>query len=174
MDAPMQPDQDHGKGATGLVGAAGAGTQAAHADHGALQFSEHDTLPSEQARIVDDGLGEANDAAAPLHEVQPLAVFVTDDAGRVIGGAIGRTWGASCELQQLWVHPAHRRRGLGAQLVRRFETRAAARGVRHFYLETWTFQAPRLYGSLGYRITHTNANFPHGLAKFMMERWLEA
>lgn len=139
--------------------------------HPAVQWSEHDSLPADSARIVDQGLGDANDAAAPLHEVRALAIFARGGDGPVIGGAVGRTWGASCELQQLWVHEAHRRQGLGAQLVRRFEARAAARGVRHFYLETWSFQAPRLYASLGYRITHTMAEFPHGLVKYVMERW---
>lgn len=140
---------------------------------GVVRYTEHDdAVPADLARVVDDGLGAANAAAAPLHEVRPLAVFVHDAAGATIGGAVGRRWGASAELQQLWVHPEHRRRGLGAQLVRRFEQRAVSHGVRHVYLETWTFQAPRLYASLGYRTTHTNANFPHGLAKFVMERWL--
>jgi GNAT superfamily N-acetyltransferase len=148
-----------------------------------LRWSAHDLLPAEPARVVDEGIGEYNDAAAPLHEVQPLAVFVHGDedaeagsgnaTGHVIGGAVGRTWGASCELQQLWVHARWRSQGLGTQLMRRFEQRAASRGVRHVYLETWTFQAPDFYERLGYRKTHTNANFPHGLAKFVMERWLD-
>jgi GNAT superfamily N-acetyltransferase len=159
----------------------------------ALHWSEHDTLPEEQTRVIDEGIGEYNDAAAPLHEVQPLAVFVRGDDGAVvggesgvgsgiggenvrgpvIGGAIGRTWGVTCELRLLWVHAQWRGQGLGMQLMQRFEQRAASRGVRHVYLETWTFQAPDFYERLGYRKTHTNANFPHGLAKFVMERWLD-
>lgn len=139
-----------------------------------LRFSEHDTLPEAWARWVDQGLGDANDAAAPLHEVRPLAIFVHGGEGSVIGGAVGRTWGESCELQQLWVHPDHRRQGLGAQIVHRFERRAATRGVRHFYLETWSFQAPRLYAALGYRTTHSNSHFPHGLVKHLMEKAVAA
>lgn len=137
-------------------------------DPGELSFTEHDQPPPAWAGIVDRGLGDANDAAAPLHEVQRLAVFAHDAAGAVVGGAVGRIWGPGCELQQLWVQPARRRQGLGAELVRRFERRAAARGARHFYLETWSFQAPRLYASLGYRVVHHEASFPHGLVKYTM------
>lgn len=104
----------------------------------ALTYSVHDTLPEPETRIVDDGLGSANDAAAPLHEVQPLSCFARDAAGKVIGGAVGRTWGRCCELQQLWVEPALSRNGIGARLVRELEARARTRGCRIFYLETFT------------------------------------
>ena len=36
-----------------------------------LNISVHDSYPPEETALVDRGLGEANDAAAPLHEVQP-------------------------------------------------------------------------------------------------------
>jgi GNAT superfamily N-acetyltransferase len=135
-----------------------------------LSFDLHDAVPSDAGDIVDTGLGHANNAAAPLHEVQALSCFVRDVGGTVIGGAIGRTWGACCELQQLWVHDAWRRQGIGAQLVRRFEQRAAQRGCQTFYLETFSFQAPSLYRALGYRVVHENRGFPHGIVKFVMQR----
>ena len=94
--------------------------------------------------------GGSNESAAPLHEVVPLSCFVHAAEGSIVGGAVGRTWGACCELQQLWVAPSHRCQGLGSLLVRRFEERAEYRGCRTFYLETFSFQAPTLYQSLGY------------------------
>lgn len=135
-----------------------------------LNYCVHDTLPEAEARIVDDGLGAANDNAAPLHEVQPLSCFVHGASGDVLGGAVGRTWGPCCELQQLWVVPALRRQGIGARLVREFEARARSRGCRIFYLETFSFQAPSLYRSLGYEARYEHAVYPHGIVKFMMVR----
>ena len=35
----------------------------------------HDALPKEEAALIDAGIGEANLAAAPLDEVQPLSCF---------------------------------------------------------------------------------------------------
>ena len=133
-------------------------------------YSVHDTLPDTESRIVDDGLGAANDEAAPLHEVQPLSCFARDASGKVIGGAVGRTWGRCCELQQLWVEPAHRGQGIGARLVRELEARGRTRGCHIFYLETFTFQAPSLYKSLGYEVTHEHAVYPHGIVKYIMVR----
>ncbi len=134
----------------------------------AIAISRHDDLPADETRIVDSGLGDANVAAAPLHEVRPLACFARLASGEVIGGAVGRTWGACCELQQLWVSPAHRRRGFGARLIREFEAHARARGCDAFYLETFSFQAPGLYRALGYATAYEHAVYPHGIVKYVM------
>jgi GNAT superfamily N-acetyltransferase len=133
-----------------------------------LSFTQHDDVPADAGRVVDQGLGDSNEAAAPLDQVQPLSCFARGPAGEVVGGAVGRTWGACCELQQLWVDPARRRQGIGAQLVRRFEAQARARGCRVFYLETFSFQAPRLYESLGYRTGCTIEGFAPGIQKHVM------
>jgi len=129
----------------------------------------HDELPPE-ARIVDEGLGAANDQAAPLHEVRPLSCFARAASTLVIGGAVGRTWGRCGELQQLWVEPRYRRRGIATRLVQEFEARAQARGCRVFYLETFNFQAPQLYHALGYQVRYEHAVYPYGIVKYIMVR----
>lgn len=140
---------------------------------GELRISVHDLPDKAAAGVVDNGLGEANDQAAPLDEVQPLQCFVRDAAGRVVGGAVGRTWGGCCELQQLWVDPALRQQGVGGRLVRAFEQRAAERGCRVVYLDTFSFQAPAFYRSLGYAPAAEIAGFGHGIVKYTMLRQLD-
>lgn len=135
-----------------------------------ITIDVHDDVPPEEGAVVDAGLGDFNDAAAPLHEVRRLSCFARAPGGEVIGGVVGRTWGPAAEIQQLWVADAHRHAGVGARLVRAFETRAAGRGCRTLYLETLSFQAPRFYASLGYRVVHELAAFPHGIVKFTMLR----
>ena len=132
-----------------------------------FRYSIHDSHPPEVA-MVDKGLEDANNAAAPLHEVRPLSCFAHDPSGEVIGGAVGRWWGECCELQQLWVHLAYRRKGVGSQLVRMFEEKAATCGCRSFYLETFNFQAPALYQALGYEVAYKHSVYPHGIIKFIM------
>jgi ribosomal protein S18 acetylase RimI-like enzyme len=132
----------------------------------------HDDVPADAGAIVDTGLGASNEIAAPLHEVRPLACVARGGDGRVIGGAVGRSWGDCCELQQLWVAAEHRRRGLGARLVRGFEAQAQARGCRRFYLETFSFQAPALYRALGYAVALELRGFPQGIVKYTMLREL--
>lgn len=138
----------------------------------ALLFTMHDDLPQEDHRIVDAGLTAHNDASAPLHEVRPLACFARLDTGQVIGGGVGRTWGLCCELQQLWVQPAHRGRGIGARLVQEFERRALQRGCRTIYLETFSFQAPVFYQELGYQVRLELHGYAEAISKYIMVREL--
>jgi GNAT superfamily N-acetyltransferase len=135
-----------------------------------LTFSVHDDIPHDTGRLVDEGLGASNEEAAPLEEVERLACFARLPGGDLLGGAIGRTWGECCELQQLWVDRSHRRKGIGTRLVREFERNAAARGCRRFYLETFSFQAPALYLKLGYEVKLQIEGFPDGIVKYVMVR----
>ena len=131
-----------------------------------LSITTHDDHPCAECAFIDAGLGAFNEQAAPLHEVQPLSCFARTPSGQVVGGAVGRRWGSCCELQQLWVEPAQRRKGIGAQLIQAFEARAAAHGCTSYHLETFNFQAPGLYISLGYKVACEYAGYPHGIVKY--------
>jgi GNAT superfamily N-acetyltransferase len=136
-----------------------------------FNVSTHDSYPPQETALVDRGLGEANDAAAPLHEVRPLSCFARTDDGRVVGGAVGRWWGQCCELQQLWVKASYRRRGIGTQLIQAFEARAREHGCLTFYLETFSFQTPHLYELLGYTVAYEHKVYPHGIIKYIMVKY---
>jgi GNAT superfamily N-acetyltransferase len=135
-----------------------------------VEITVHDEIPAREGSIVDEGLGSSNEALAPLQEVRRLSSFARLPGGDVIGGAVGRTWGACCELQQLWVRPGHRHQGIGSRLVRAFEARGEALGCRTFYLETFSFQAPTLYRTLGYETRFELRGFPQGIVKYVMVR----
>lgn len=134
------------------------------------QLHAFDSLPADVRALVDDGLGQSNDSAAPLQEVQPLGCAAARAPGEWIGGAVGRTWGRCGELQQLWVHPAHRRGGVGTALVQGFVAQASVRGCTSLFLETFSFQAPGFYEKLGFTKWHANNLFPHGIVKYLMVR----
>jgi GNAT superfamily N-acetyltransferase len=140
----------------------------------AVRYDTLDGRPTREAGIVDDGLDAFNHDNAPLHDVAHVTcVARDDDAGGVIGGAVGRTWGECAELMQLWVAQGHRRKGVGATLVRLFEAHAARQGCRTCYLTTYSFQAPRLYSALGYEVAWEVRGFPQGIVKYEMVRTLD-
>jgi GNAT superfamily N-acetyltransferase len=135
-----------------------------------LTYETLDTGPDAETAIIDAGLEASNMAAAPLNDVRPITCIARASSGDVVGGAVGRTWGECAELQQLWVATEHRRNGIGSQLVKLFEARAKARGCRTLYLTTFSFQAPSLYQSLGYRPAAELRGFPSGIVKYLMVR----
>jgi ribosomal protein S18 acetylase RimI-like enzyme len=139
-----------------------------------VTFSEFDDPPEAAARAVDAGLDRHNHAAAPLGGVKPLACFASDVSGETVGGAIGRTWGACCELQQLWVDAAYRSRGIASRLLRQFERRAGERGCSVFYLTTLSFQAPAFYRKRGYATLAEIAGYPDGITKHLMHKVVPA
>ncbi|MBL8509047.1 MAG: GNAT family N-acetyltransferase [Chitinimonas sp.] len=133
-----------------------------------------DTLPAGPTSQVDQGLDLANSAAAPLQDVRPLACFAQSADQATVGGAVGRTWGHCCELQQLWVDPAQRQQGIASALLALFEARARQRSCQLCYLETFSFQAPGFYQKQGYQVQAELAGFPDGIVKYLMSKVLLA
>jgi ribosomal protein S18 acetylase RimI-like enzyme len=137
-----------------------------------FHVTAHDEPPPVDCAAIDGGLGASNSAAAPLHEVRPIACFARREDGTLLGGAVGRRWGKCAELQQLWVHPAHRRNGVGTSLVESFQSFAETNGCSALFLETFSFQAPGLYLSLGFNKVSELAIYPHGIVKYILVKYL--
>ena len=100
-------------------------------------------------------------AALGLHDEVELAIFVRD-AGRIVAGISGWTWGDCCELQSLWVEPSLKGRWLGTRLIAAAEAAAAARGCTQTVHFTFDFQARRLYERAGYELVGRVKDFPAG------------
>ena len=127
--------------------------------------------PSPQdAAVVDAGLDAFNRETADIAAVRPLAAFARVPSGQVVAGAVGSSWGAACELRQLWVRQDYRGRGLGTRVVETFEARARARGCALVFLDTLTFQAPDFYRKLGYTVACVFAGMPNGVSKILMRK----
>jgi GNAT superfamily N-acetyltransferase len=90
-----------------------------------------------------------------------LAIFVRE-AGRIVAGISGWTWGDCCELQSLWVDPSWRGHWLGPRLLAAAEAEAAARGCTQTVHFTYGFQARRLYEWAGYELVGRVEDFPSG------------
>jgi GNAT superfamily N-acetyltransferase len=144
-------------------------------EHARMQppITLHEPARADELRVVDDGLDGFNASCTELQHVRALHVMSRDAEDRVIGGAVGRTWGRCCELLQLWVHDDHRGRGLGTRLMTAFETEARQRGCELVYLCTFSFQAPDFYARLGYEPVLRIAGFTGGITRLDMHKRLQ-
>ncbi len=121
---------------------------------------------------IDRGLHAYNERNADLAAIHRFACYARDIEEKLVGGALARWWGAACELQQIWVDEATRRRGVGAALMRKVEEIALERGCRLLYLDTFSFQAPEFYYRLGYETACRLDGFPDGGSKFILRKAL--
>ena len=141
-------------------------------DAEALTLQLTDAPDEADLAVVDAGLEASNRAAADLDAVQPLAVFARDAGGAVVGGLRARSWGRAAEIQQLWVHPDLRLRGLGQRLMETAEAALIGRGCTLAYLETFSWQAPWLYLRCGYEIAAQFEGMPRLGVKYVMHKRL--
>lgn len=137
-------------------------------------ITRHDTPDDPSSlKLVDDGIGDYNEAVEPrLAEVRHPSCFARDAAERVVGGAVGRTWGNNAELQQIWLPASLRSHQLGSKLLLEFEAGAIARGCNLLYLETWSFQARGFYEKRGFEVACEISGYAAGVSKFTMTKSL--
>jgi ribosomal protein S18 acetylase RimI-like enzyme len=112
-----------------------------------------------------------NKAAAGESDYRPLAVTIRDK-GKIVGGLVGETYWGWMYVNVLWVAAQHRGKGCGRSLLHKAETEARKRGVRHVFLDSFSFQAPKFYAKLGYREYGRLKDFPKGHSRHSMTKAL--
>ena len=127
----------------------------------AAEFRVEDRPDPADIEVLETQIRREASAAMGLGDEAELAIFVRD-AGRVVAGISGWTWGDCCELQSLWVEPSLRGRGLATRLIAAAETEAAARGCSQTVHFTYAFQAQALYERNGYELVGRVEDFPSG------------
>ena len=127
-----------------------------------MEFHVEDRPDSGDIEVLETQIRREASAALGLGGEVELAIFVRDDAGAVVAGISGWTWGDCCELQSLWVEPSRRGRGLATRLLAAAEAEAVARGCSQTVHFTYDFQARALYERNGYQLVGRVEDFPKG------------
>ncbi|CAJ0816209.1 GNAT family N-acetyltransferase [Ralstonia flaminis] len=109
------------------------------------QASDHDI------NVIGNGLNRFNDAHVGYGDRQPLAVLVRDPlSGEILGGASGRTSLGLLFLDLFHLPETLRGKGIGTEVLRRFEQEGRRRGCCSAVVYTISFQAPAFYERNGW------------------------
>ena len=138
----------------------------------AAEFRVEDHPDPADIDVLETQIRREASAAMGLGDEVDLAIFVRD-AGRVVAGISGWTWGDCCELQSLWVAPSLRGRGLATRLIAAAEAEAAARGCTQTVHFTYEFQARALYEQNGYELVGRVEDFDVGRIRMVLDAELQ-
>jgi GNAT superfamily N-acetyltransferase len=117
---------------------------------------------SGDATFVREGLALFNVAVTGDSYYSPLAIFLKDERGAVLGGALGHVWGGWLDLDALWVTEPYRGQGYGSRLLRAAEDEARMQGCYGVFLTSFSFQAPTFYEKFGYEVVADIPDYPKG------------
>jgi GNAT superfamily N-acetyltransferase len=125
---------------------------------------------AEDLRAVHDGLRAFTDAVAGPVNPRPLAIFIRDAEGRVVGGLDGELRWAWLYVAHLWLAESLRGRGIGTALLARAESFARDHGASAVYLDTLDFQALSFYEKRGYAVYGVLDDFPPGFRRYYLQK----
>jgi GNAT superfamily N-acetyltransferase len=106
----------------------------------------------EDFRTILDGVRIFNRAQTGNERPRPVAYFLRDDGGQIVGGVQGSLWGRSVHIDALWVDEKYRGQDYGSKLMKALEDYAQNHAHPLVYLETTSFQALPFYEGLGYEV----------------------
>lgn len=127
--------------------------------------------PEDLAR-VGEGLSAFNDADVGPSQRLPLAVFLRDDTGAVVGGISGYTAWGWLYVQWLWLDAGHRGQGAAGRMLAAAESEARARGCHGAWIDTFNPVALRAYRRAGYTPFGALPDFPPGRSRTFLRKSL--
>lgn len=123
--------------------------------------------------IVLSGLSEHRKAAGQttLGEAEKFG-FELRENGKIIGGITGKIRWNWLYIQYLWVDTNAAGKGYGKDLVKQAEELARTRGCTGLHVDTFTYQAPDFYKSLGFSEFGRLENYPENEQRIYLQKRL--
>jgi GNAT superfamily N-acetyltransferase len=127
-----------------------------------MQIQIRDDERPELDAFLEEQIYQFNAQTTGIHDGTLLNASLEDDAGKVVAGVTGHTWGGNCVITRLWVDESMRGGGVGTSLMNAAEREAIRRGCEQIMLSTHSFQAAPFYERLGFRLVAVIPNYPRG------------
>jgi ribosomal protein S18 acetylase RimI-like enzyme len=136
-----------------------------------FQVEEGEPAPEDFA-VIDKGLKEHHKSKGKVRNPQKFSIFLRTEDGEVFGGIIGTTFWGRMYINSIWVHESLRGRGWGRKLMQAAEAEAIRRGCTAVHTDTFSWQSPDFYQSLGYEVFGVLEDYPPGNKKYYVTKKL--
>ncbi len=123
-------------------------------------------------KILEERLSAFNEDDVGPARKTPLAVFVRDDAGNLVGGVSGYTAWGWLYVQWLWVDERRRGKRMASRMLDAAESEAADRGCHGALIDTFSPAAARAYERQGYSPFGILPDFPIGRSRIYLQKSL--
>ncbi|MDO6406927.1 GNAT family N-acetyltransferase [Pantoea phytobeneficialis] len=138
-----------------------------------LVMEVSDNMTDEQLLPIETGLNAFNDLMTGISDRKPLAVVIKNPTnGEVLGGMQGRTSLGLLFIDLFYLPSSLRKKGLGTELLQRFENEGRKRGCVAGFLYTINFQAPDFYKKHGWEEFGRIDCLPEGTSRIFMRKSL--
>ena len=137
-----------------------------------VELRVEDEPPPADVAALNERLYRYNAAVTGSDNGRWLTIFVRNEAGHIVAGLHGWTWGQTGFVQTLWVREDLRGQGLGARLLATAEDEVVRRGCREVQLDTHSYQAPDFYRRRGYEVTGELPGWPDQTTRIFLHKTL--
>jgi GNAT superfamily N-acetyltransferase len=136
-----------------------------------LRLDIEDQPSDTDVEVLPNGLEAFNESRWPGHQQwRPLAVFARERE-TIVAGLAGETYSGWLFIRYLWVSETLRSKGIGRELMSGAEARAFERGCHSAWVDTFSFQAPGFYRTLGYEV-FGELDYPPGRKRIFFQKRL--
>jgi len=130
---------------------------------------EQDPTPAD-LKVIESALVEHNEAKSEPRNYTPVAIFLRNAEGQIVGGLRGVTVWGWLFVSQLWVAENFRGQDYGSKLMEAAEREAKSRGCYGAYVDTFSFLALDFYRKVGYTIFGQLEDFPKGHTRYFLSK----
>ncbi len=128
---------------------------------------------SPMATDIDFLTQKINQETPEYGAAHPFAFFIRNTNNQIIAGCNGSVIFGSIYMDQLWVHPNHRKKGLGNQLMEAVHDYGREKGCAMATVATMSFQgAKTFYEKLGYVMDFERQGYTHNSSCLFMRKEL--
>lgn len=138
-----------------------------------IKLQEIEFTTSPMATDIDFLTQKINQETPEFGEAHPFAFFIRDEKNQIIAGCNGSVIFGSIYTDQLWVHPDHRKNGLGYQLMEAVHDYGSKSGCTMATVATMNFQgAKAFYKKLGYVVDFERPGYTQNSSCIFLKRSL--